>query len=373
MDDSKHNSPEEPWRPDTLISQRKSEHLRIVTDHDVAHRRGTLLDNIHLLHQALPELDSDEVDLSVEFFAKRIRAPLIITSMTGGAEFAREMNRSFAGSAQKEGVAFAVGSQRVMLRHPEVTSDFTVRRYIPDGVLLGNIGAVQLGEYPPEVIAKLVEAIEADGICVHLNVAQELTQKEGHRHFRGLIDKIAYLVDYLKGRVLVKETGAGMSPETLDKLSSIGVSYIDVSGSGGTSWTKVEMHRAPDEDLRQLAQTFADWGVPTAVSVIGAQRIFKDGVCLIASGGIITGLDAARAIAAGANMVGFARPALYAFLKKGTDGVTALIKCFKQELKTAMLLTGSKDVAALQRVARVYTGELRHWLSAYGWLDEEKQ
>ncbi|OQX92630.1 MAG: type 2 isopentenyl-diphosphate Delta-isomerase [candidate division Zixibacteria bacterium 4484_95] len=373
MDDKKRNLSEKRWRPDTLISQRKSEHLQIVADHDVAHCGNTLLDNIHLLHQALPELDSDEIDLSLEFFSKKINAPFIITSMTGGAEFAREMNCSFANSAQKEGVAFAVGSQRVMLHHPEVASDFTVRQHIPDGVLLGNIGAVQLSEYPPEVIARLVESIEADGICVHLNVAQELMQKEGHRHFRGLLDKIAYLVDYLEGRVLVKETGAGMSPEMLGKLSSIGVSYIDVSGSGGTSFTKVEMHRAPDMDLRRLAETFADWGVPTAVSVIGARRIFKDRACLVASGGIATGLDAARAIAAGADMVGFARPALYAFLKKGTDGVTALIKCFKQELKTAMLLTGSKNVTALQRATRVYTGELHQWLSAYGWLDEGKQ
>lgn len=373
MDDSELNISKGPWRPDTLISQRKSEHLRIVADNDVTHRRSTLLNNVQLLHQALSELNFDEIDLSVEFFGKRLKAPFMIASMTGGVEFAREMNHSLAKSAQKEGIAFAVGSQRVMLDHPEVTSDFTVRQYIPDGVLLGNIGAVQLDEYPPEVIAKLVEAIEADGICVHLNAAQELVQKEGHRHFRGLLDKIAYLVDHLRGHVLVKETGAGMSPETLEKLASIGVPYVDVSGSGGTSWTKVEMHRAPDKDLRQVGETFADWGVPTAFSVIAARHIFKDKACLVASGGIISGLDAARAIATGADIIGFARPALIAFLKSGTDGVISLIKIFKQELKTAMILTGSQDVTALQRVARVYTGELRQWLSAYGWLGEEKR
>lgn len=177
MDDSELNISKGPWRPDTLISQRKSEHLRIVADNDVTHRRSTLLNNVQLLHQALSELNFDEIDLSVEFFGKRLKAPFMIASMTGGVEFAREMNHSLAKSAQKEGIAFAVGSQRVMLDHPEVTSDFTVRQYIPDGVLLGNIGAVQLDEYPPEVIAKLVEAIKADGICVHLNAAQELVQK----------------------------------------------------------------------------------------------------------------------------------------------------------------------------------------------------
>ena len=351
----------------TLITQRKSEHLKIVAHSDVVHGQGTLLEDIRLLHQSLPELDLDEIDTSIEFFGKKLQAPLMITSMTGGAEYAGKMNRALAQAAQSQGIAFAVGSQRVMLRHPEVTADFAVREHIPDGVFLGNIGAVQLLEYSPNQIAGLIDAIEADGICVHLNAAQELVQSEneGHRNFRGILDKLARLIEHFKGRVLVKETGAGMSPETLSQLKTIGAQYIDVSGAGGTSWTKVEMHRAPDNQLKQIGRTFADWGVPTAFSIISARNILKDKACLIASGGIFSGLDVARAIAAGADLAGFARTALLAFLAEGTEGAIGLIERIKKELVRAMLLTGSKNIRTLREVPRVYTAELRNWLEAY--------
>ena len=357
--------------PDTLISKRKSEHLRIVAEKDVVFSHSTLLEDIKLMHQALPELNLDEIDLSVEFFGKKLTAPFMITSMTGGAEYTEQLNHSLAEAAQMTGIAFAVGSQRVMHRHPEVTPDFQVRRLIPDGVLLGNIGAVQLQEYPPDVIADLMKAIDADGMCVHLNAAQELVQKEGHRDFRGILDRIAALVDHLDGRVLVKETGAGLSPQTLQKLASIGVRYIDVSGSGGTSWTKVEMYRESNHELKQLGETFADWGVPTAFSIVAAKRIFKENTCIIASGGIVSGLDIARSIAAGADIAGFARQVLLSFLKQKTEGVIALIDQFKKEMKTAMLLTDSKDIHALKKAPIIYTGQLRNWLSTYGWLEEK--
>ncbi|MCP4581341.1 MAG: type 2 isopentenyl-diphosphate Delta-isomerase [candidate division Zixibacteria bacterium] len=358
--------------PDTLLSRRKSEHLQIVADQDVAYTRGTLLNNIQIPHQALPELSIDDIDMSVKFFGKSLKAPLMITSMTGGAEFAGKLNHSLAEVAQDQGIAFAVGSQRIMLRHPEVTADFTVRSKIPDGVLLGNIGAVQLQEYSSNTIAGLVDAIEADGICVHLNAAQELMQDEGHRDFKGLTEKIAQLVESLDGRVVVKETGAGLSPETLKQLKSIGVSYIDVSGAGGTSWTKVEAYRATDPSLRRLGEAFSDWGVPTAFCIIAARQILKDKAFLIGSGGILSGLDAARSIIAGADIAGFARPALLAFLQSGTDGVIALIESFTKELKTAMLLTGSGKISALKNAPRIYTGELRDWLSTYNWSGGEE-
>jgi isopentenyl-diphosphate delta-isomerase len=357
---------------EALISRRKNEHLKIVAEREVLHSRGTLLNDIELIHQALPELSLDEIDLSVDFFGKRLAAPLMITSMTGGADYARRMNRVLAEAASRQGIAFAVGSQRVMHRHPEVTADFAVRELIPEGVLLGNIGAVQLQEYSPEVIADLIKAIEADGVCVHLNAAQELMQEEGHRDFRGILDKIAGLVEYLEGRVLVKETGAGISPEILTRLSEAGVQYIDVSGAGGTSWTKVEMHRAASSELHQLAAAFSDWGIPTAFCVIAARRILKDKACIIASGGITSGLDIARSIAAGADIGGFARQALLAFLNSEIIGVTTLIERFKKELKTAMLLTGCKNISDLKKAPRIYKGELVEWLEAYGWSQGER-
>lgn len=358
--------------PDTAISRRKSEHLRLVAEKDVVHSQGTLLSDVFLIPQSLPELDFAQIDTNIGFFGKTLSAPLMITSMTGGADYAGKLNRALAKAAGHHNIALAVGSQRVMIKHPEVTPDFAVRRHIPDGVLLGNIGAVQLAEYPTRVIRKLVSDIDADGICVHLNIAQELMQKEGHRDFRGIIDQIGRLVDQLEGRVIVKETGAGMSPQCLQKLSSLGVRYIDVSGSGGTSWTKVEMYRAEDDLLKRTGQTFSDWGLPTAFSAFAARKICKADITVIASGGILTGLDAARAIAIGADIAGIARPALLAFLRQGEEGVDQLLMVLKNELRSAMLLTGAKDLNQLRNVPRLYCGRLREMLNDYGWLKEEK-
>ena len=347
---------------DTPLSKRKSEHLQIVANEDIVHSGGTLLGDIKLMHRAVPELDLGDIDTSAVFFGKTLEFPFMITGMTGGAEYAGKLNHALAGLCQKYGIALGVGSQRVMIHHPEVARDFMVRAEIPDGVLLGNIGAVQLQEHSSAIIRDLVNIIEADGICVHLNAAQELIQVEGHRNFKGILNKIGELVEYLDGRVLVKETGAGMSAETFRQLKSTGVRYIDVSGAGGTSWTKVEACRAEDEKLKKLGHAFGDWGVPTAFSIITGRKILGESVCLVGSGGILSGLDAARAIAAGADIAGFARPALMAFLKNGARGVASLIENFALELKTVMLLTGSQNMSALKKTPRMYAGELKDWL-----------
>jgi len=188
---------------------------------------------VQLLHQALPERALADVQCAVEFFGKRLQAPLMITSMTGGAERAGELNHALAAAAEQAGVAFAVGSQRVLLKNPEYRADFSVRAELgADGVLLGNIGAAQLIQLPPGAIAQLAEDIDADGICVHLNAAHELAQDEGDRSFGGVVDALAALVEAMPGRVLVKETGAGLSPEALALLAGSGVQYIDVGGAG---------------------------------------------------------------------------------------------------------------------------------------------
>ena len=349
---------------DSHISKRKSEHLRIVAEEQVAHRRGTLLDGIHLWHQALPELDLDQIDTSTTFFGKQLTAPLMICSMSGGARHSRKLNRELAQVAGKCGVAFSVGSQRILLEHPEMLPDFAVRACIPDGVLLGNIGAVQLLQVSPPRAADLAHRMEADGICVHLNVAQELCQVEGDRRFGGQVEAIARLVEEMQGKVMVKETGAGLAPHTLELLRSAGVEYVDVAGSGGTSWTRVEYYRCPAGDQQDVAETFGDWGVPTAVSIIATRRILGEAATVVGSGGIHSGLDCARALAAGADLTGVARPVLLAWQDRGQGGAKRMLRRLMVELRAAMLLTGCQNVAALQQAPRVYTGELRHWLEA---------
>jgi isopentenyl-diphosphate delta-isomerase len=357
----------------TEIQDRKSSHLRIVLEEDVQHPGTTLLEHVHLLNESLPELSLGEIDTSCTFFGKRLEAPLMITGMTGGAGSSGELNRALAQAAAKQGIAFSVGSQRVMLDHPETRGDFAVREFIPEGVLLANLGAVQARDHPPAAISGLVEAIDADGLCLHLNPAQELAQRDGDRDFRGLLDVIARLVDHLEGRVLVKEVGAGFSPRTLTMLCGAGVRYVDVAGAGGTSWTKVEGLRELEKAGRTgaappLGEVFADWGLPTAVCVIAARRLCPTESCIVGSGGITTGLEAAKAIACGADMAGVARAALLAYAR---EGVEDYLDAVVTQLKAAMLLTASPDLASLRQAGRVYTGTLRDWLAAFHWLDEE--
>jgi isopentenyl-diphosphate delta-isomerase len=349
-------------------ARRKAEHLRIVIEEDVQHRGGALLDDVRLLHQALPELALDEIDTGARLFGKRLAAPLMVTSMTGGAERTGALNRELAAVAARAGIAFAVGSQRPMLERRARASDFAVRAAIPNGVLLGNLGGAQVAEVPLAEVVRLVREIEADGLCVHLNPAQELVQPEGNRSFRGQLDGIARLCEALDGRVLVKETGAGLAPETLARLRSVGVCAVDVAGSGGTSWTRVELLRAPAGPLQRLGQALADWGVPTAVSTIAARRILGAEATVVASGGITSGLDCARAIAAGASLCGFARAILMAWHRGGSEGASAFVEALISELRAAMLLTGARTVAELGAVPRVYTGALREWLAGLGYL-----
>jgi isopentenyl-diphosphate delta-isomerase len=348
---------------DDGILRRKADHLRIVAEEDVTHGGPTLLECVQLIPEALPELALSEIDTSVEFFGKQLSAPLMITSMTGGAARGAELNQIFAAAAAEAGIAFAVGSQRVLLSHPERLPEFAVRAQIPQGVLLGNIGAQQLNEHPPARIAELVSMIDADGICVHLNAAHELAQVDGDRDFRGLRELIAQLNDQLDGRVLVKETGAGISSTTARLLAGRGISFIDVAGAGGTSWPKVESYRADEKLARAIGETFSNWGMPTAACIIGARRRAHCDTCIIGSGGIVTGLDAARAMACGANLVGVARAVLLAYLADGAAGASAYLARLIHELKVAMLLIGCRDLTALREAPRIYTGALREWLA----------
>jgi isopentenyl-diphosphate delta-isomerase len=340
------------------VAERKLEHLDICADGDVESRGSTLLEQVHLLHEALPELSWDQVDPSVELLGRRLLAPLVIAGMTGGAPRAREINLALAGAAQKLGLAMGLGSQRAMLLDPDCLDTYRVREVAPDVLLLANIGAVQAREVGAPRVAELVDRVGADALCVHLNVAQELVQDEGDRDFRGAFDAIARLVGALGVPVVVKETGCGFAPSTLARLREAGVAAVDVSGRGGTTWTGVEAHRGSRRQ-RALGSELREWGIPTAAAVVYARRA---GVPPIASGGIRTSLDAVRALALGAEAVALALPFLRAFAERGAAGVAAVGERLSEGIRALMLLAGVRRVADLRRAPRVLGPELCTWI-----------
>jgi isopentenyl-diphosphate delta-isomerase len=344
------------------ITARKADHIALCADPSakVAFRdRGTLLDDVQLIHEALPELALDEIDLTVTIAGKTLRAPVIISSMTGGTDEAAAINRDLAAVADKLGLGIGLGSQRAMLKHPEVAWTFDVRDVAPDVLLLGNLGVVQAREMSSRRVLQLVREIGADALCIHLNPAMEIVQAGGDRDFRGCLEAIRRLRQDLPVPLIVKETGCGLSWSVVQKLRAIGIEYVDVSGAGGTSWVGVETLRAEGGE-RTLGEGFWDWGIPTAASVAYAARA---GLRAIATGGLKTGLDVAKAIALGAMAGGLAAPVLRAYKAGGREGAERFLIDVIRTLRAALLLTGSRTPCALQRSRHVVKGELASWLA----------
>lgn len=344
------------------ISKRKNDHLDLAAHGDVGFRdKTTLLECVELVHDSMPELDLDEIELGVRVLGRALKAPIILAGMTGGTERARHINRELASIAEERGYGFGLGSQRPMLKDPASAHTFRVRDVAPSVLLLGNIGAVQAAASPTERIAELIGDVGADAICVHLNPAMEVVQSEGDRDFRGVEAAYRRLAAELECPVIAKETGCGLSPSVGRRLAAAGVRDVDVSGAGGTSWVGVETERAQTED-RPLGRAFWDWGIPTAASLLGLAPLRLRTV--IATGGIATGLDAARALALGAHAVGIARPVLQALEQGGRARAVEFLAGVERELRTALLLMGARDVAAARGCPRVLRGELRHWAEA---------
>jgi isopentenyl-diphosphate delta-isomerase len=345
------------------ISRRKDDHLDLATSGDVGFKRTTtLFEQVRLVHDALPELALDELDTSVELLGKRLRAPILIAGMTGGSDRAERINRELASIAEERGYAFGLGSQRAMHKHPDKLKTYAVRGVAPTTLLLGNLGIVQATQMSTDDILRLLEKVGADALCVHLNPAMELIQVDGDRDFRGGLATLSNLLQ-AGVRVVVKETGCGLSASVAERIAAIGVEYVDVSGAGGTSWVAVETHRATDK-LRPLGEAFWEWGIPTAASVaLCARQRFRG---IFATGGISSGLDIAKAIALGASAGGIARKALQALETGGRDGALAFFDQVEAELRSAMLLTGSRNLRALAKAPRVVGPELRDWLSQAG-------
>ncbi len=336
-----------------MHEQRKSDHIRINLEENVNfHRLTTGLEDYHFLHQALPELKLAQVDTSVSFLGKRLQSPVLISSLTGGTEQARQSNRTLAEAAELSGIAMGVGSQRAGIENPAVAETFQVRPLAPTTVLLANLGAVQLNYgYGVEQCQRAVDMIEADGLILHFNPLQEAVQPEGDTDFSHLLGRIEQVCRALPVPVIAKEVGWGFSADTVARLAGAGIAAIDVAGSGGTSWSQVEMYRAKTEIRRRVAATFIDWGIPTAQAILAARQ-GQANLPIIASGGLRSGLDIAKCIVLGATLGGMAGPYLKAAVKS-LQAVLDEIEITRTELQIAMFATGLDSIPALQQTDRL--------------------
>ncbi len=348
------------------LSHRKAEHVKVVLGRDVeGHYR--YWNDIQLVHRALPELDFSEIDPSIELLGHRLSAPLVITGMTGGFPDAAKINGNLARAAAEVGVAMGVGSERAAVLKGQYPESYACVARYPVPLKFANIGAPQLIPQAaddrvvgPELVRSAMDLIHADVLAIHLNFLQEMVQPEGDRRARGCLERIGELAGTFP--VLVKETGAGISREVAESLRDRKVRALDVSGTGGTSFAAVEHYRALEQGAERearLGRTFWDWGIPSPVSVI---EVVGVGLPVIASGGVRSGLDVARALALGAVAAGTAGGVLRA-AASSYEETRRELETLVHELKVAMFLTGSRTVAELQRAPYVITGETRPWLN----------
>ena len=330
--------------------QRKADHIRISLEEDVSFGAATSgFEQYRLPHCALPEIDLHTVDTSVQFLGRTLTAPLLISSMTGGTDEARRINRHLAQAAQEAGIGMGLGSLRAAVEDPTLIATYEVRDIAPDILLLANLGAVQLNYgYTVDHCRRAVEMVRADGLILHLNPLQEALQPEGQTDFSGLLPRIEAVCQSLDVPVVVKEVGWGLSAAVVRRLVDAGVAALDVAGAGGTSWSQVEMHRAQSDLQREVAPAFRDWGIPTAEAVRQAHSVAPE-IPLVASGGIRDGVQVAKAIALGAVACGIARPLLVAAMQSAA-AVAHAVAVIVAQLRSAMFAVGAPDIAALAHI-----------------------
>ncbi|MCB9555402.1 MAG: type 2 isopentenyl-diphosphate Delta-isomerase [Deltaproteobacteria bacterium] len=331
-------------------AERKDQHLQICLEEPVYAGHGNGFAAFRFDHDALPEIALSDVDTSIVLFGKQLSAPLIIGAMTGGTTRAGRLNRILAEAAEATQIGMALGSQRGMIEDPATANSYDMRPYAPSTLLFGNLGAVQLN-YGVDAaqIQACIERSAVDALNLHLNPLQEAIQPEGNTDFRGLIAKIAALAPQLSVPLLLKEVGAGISETTAKKIAQLPIAGVEVAGVGGTSWAKIEAFRRQDDVKRQSGLQLADWGVPTAESLEICQRLLAD-KRLIASGGMRSGLELAKALALGADAAAMAMP----FLEAAQDGVAAVVTRIEQiidELKTVMFVCGCRTIDELRTKA----------------------
>jgi isopentenyl-diphosphate Delta-isomerase len=334
---------------------RKKQHVDITLNRDVGYRqKRTGLEDLEFVHNALPEVNLEDIDTSTRFLGHSLSFPFMISCMTGGYAGALTINRHLAEVCEQMGIAMGVGSQRQALQSKEYRHTFSVVREVaPTIPVVGNIGAAEVASMTSaDPVRDLVDLIRADAFAVHLNPLQELLQPEGTPRFRGVLDGIRMLVQSLPVPVIVKEIGAGISGQVARRLLDAGVTIIDVAGAGGTSWAGVEVLRSRD---REFAGRFWDWGISTAAALRETAALKQEKkFTLIGSGGISSGLDAAKCIALGADLAASARPMLTALHSGGTRALQSLLSSWAKELRAVMFLTGSRTVADLQHAPLVH-------------------
>lgn len=329
------------------ISSRKSDHIRINLDRDVQSGITTGLEKYRFVHNAIPEINYQDIDLGQTLFSRKLSSPILISSMTGGTAEAERINHILAAAAQEARIAMGVGSQRAAIEDHTLTKSFQVRSVAPDILLFANLGAVQLNyHYTIRECERAVEMIEADALILHFNALQEAVQPEGDKDFSGLLEKIETVCRNLPVPVIAKEVGWGFSEINCRQLANAGIAAIDVAGAGGTSWSQVEMYRAENPSQARLAAAFIDWGIPTTEAILNVKRGAPK-LKIIASGGLRTGMDIAKCIALGASLGGMAGP----FLKAAAISIEEtlqVIREFTEVIKVCMFMSGVSTIELLQ-------------------------
>ena len=348
---------------------RKVEHIRIALGENVQAKLATTgFEDTLLVHQALPEINRTDIDLHTEAWGHRFSAPIIVGAMTGGTPTASKINTSIAEAVEELGLGMGVGSQRAAIERAPLASTYRiVRKKAPTAFLVANIGAPQLVQgYGSAEAQRAVDMIKADALAIHLNPLQEAVQPEGEVNFARVLEKIQSITQRLHVPVIAKETGAGISAETAKKLEQAGVKGIDVSGAGGTSWAAVEYHRAKaahDFARQRLGEAFWDWGIPTAASLVEVSQSTQ--LVVIASGGVRTGIQCAKALALGARLISISAPALRPATRSSAE-VKKTLALFIEELRNTMFLVGARSVAELREVPVVIVGKTAEWLDKRG-------
>jgi isopentenyl-diphosphate Delta-isomerase len=340
--------------PKDLTEKRKIEHIQISLNEDVEGKNiSTGLENYRFIPNALPEIAFQDVSLSASFLGKKINTPFLISSMTGGTDTAYSINQHLAEAAQERGWAIGLGSMRAAVEKEELAYTFQIRKHAPDIPIIANIGAVQLN-YGVGLsdCRRAVEIAEADALVLHLNTLQEVFQPEGDTDFSHLLSKIEKLAKELQIPVGVKEVGMGIDKNTAEQLIRAGVSFIDVAGAGGTSWIQVESYRSHDPAKKKAAEAFLDWGLPTAESLLSVRKLTND-LPLIASGGLKHGVDAAKAIALGADLSGFGRALLQSAVDGGTEALLTQMERIEFECRAAMFGIGVPSIDQLKHTDRL--------------------